>query len=51
MIVGTAVLTAFASVLALAIGAIVRRSAATVAIVIIVIVIPYFLAECLASCR
>jgi hypothetical protein len=39
------VLTAVASVLALAIAAIVRRSAATVAIVIIVIVIPYFLAE------
>jgi ABC-type transport system involved in multi-copper enzyme maturation permease subunit len=32
-------------VLALAIGTIVRRSAATVAVVIIVIVLPYFLAE------
>jgi hypothetical protein len=45
VIVGTAVLAAFASVLALAIGTIVRRSAATVAVVVIVIVIPYFLAE------
>jgi hypothetical protein len=45
VIVGTAVLAAVASVLALAIGTIVRRSAATVAVVIIVIVIPYFLAE------
>ena len=44
VIIGTAVLTAFASVLALAIGAIVRRSAATVAVVIAVIVVPYFLA-------
>jgi ABC-type multidrug transport system permease subunit len=45
VIVGTAVLAAFASVLALAIGTIVRRSAATVAIVIVVIVLPYFFAE------
>ncbi|HEY7277832.1 MAG TPA: ABC transporter permease subunit [Trebonia sp.] len=44
VIVGTAVLTAVASVLALAIGAIVRRGAATVAVIIVVIVIPYFLA-------
>jgi hypothetical protein len=45
VIVGTAVVAAFASVLALAIGIIVRRSAATVAAVITVIVLPYFLAE------
>jgi len=45
VIVGTAVLAAFASVLALAIGTIVRRSAATVATVIVVIVLPYFFAE------
>ena len=45
VIVGTALLTAFASVLALAIGTIVRRSAATVASVIVVIVLPFFLAE------
>jgi ABC-type transport system involved in multi-copper enzyme maturation permease subunit len=45
VIIGTAVLAAFASVLALAIGAIVRRSAAAVAVVVIVIVLPYFLAE------
>jgi ABC-type transport system involved in multi-copper enzyme maturation permease subunit len=45
VIVGTAILAAFASVLALAIGTIVRRSAATVATVIVVIVLPYFLAE------
>ncbi|MDX6342627.1 MAG: hypothetical protein QOH87_2765 [Trebonia sp.] len=45
VIVGTAILAAFASVLALAIGTIVRRSAATVAIVIVVIVLPYFFAE------
>jgi ABC-type transport system involved in multi-copper enzyme maturation permease subunit len=44
VIVGTAILTAVASVLALAIGAIVRRGAATVAVVIVVIVVPYFLA-------
>jgi ABC-type transport system involved in multi-copper enzyme maturation permease subunit len=45
VIVGTGILAAFASVLALAIGTIVRRSAATVATVIVVIVLPYFLAE------
>jgi len=45
VIVGTAILAAFASVLALAIGTIVRRSAATVAAVIVVIVLPFFLAE------
>jgi ABC-type multidrug transport system permease subunit len=45
VIAGTALIAAFASVLALAIGAIVRRSAATVAIVIVVIVLPYFFAE------
>ena len=45
VIIGTAILAAVASVLALAIGAIVRRSAAAVTIVVIVIVLPYFLAE------
>jgi ABC-type transport system involved in multi-copper enzyme maturation permease subunit len=45
VIVGTAILAAFASVLALAIGTIVRRSAATIATVIVVIVLPYFFAE------
>jgi len=45
VILGTAVVTAVASVLAMAIGIIVRRSAATVAAVVIVIVLPYFLAE------
>jgi ABC-type multidrug transport system permease subunit len=45
VVVGTAILAAFASVLALAIGTIVRRSAATVATVIVVIVLPYFFAE------
>jgi ABC-type transport system involved in multi-copper enzyme maturation permease subunit len=45
VIVGTAILAAFTSVLALAIGTIVRRSAATVAAVIVVIVLPFFLAE------
>lgn len=45
VIIGTAILAAFAAVLALAIGTIVRRSAATVAIVIVVIVLPYFFAE------
>ena len=44
VIVGTAVLAAVTAVLALAIGTIVRRSAATVAIVIVTIVLPYFLA-------
>ena len=45
VIVGTAILCAFVSVLAVAIGTIVRRSAATVAAVIVVIVLPYFFAE------
>jgi ABC-type multidrug transport system permease subunit len=45
VIIGTAILAAFASVLALAIGTVVRRSAATVAIVVVVIVLPYFFAE------
>ena len=44
VIVGTAVLTGVCAVLALAIGVIVRRSAATVAAVIVMIVLPYFLA-------
>jgi ABC-type transport system involved in multi-copper enzyme maturation permease subunit len=45
VILGTAVVIAVASVLAMAIGVIVRRSAATVAAVVILIVLPYFLAE------
>ena len=45
VILGTAVVLALAAVLAMAIGTIVRRSAATVAAVVIVIVLPYFLAE------
>ena len=44
VIAGTALLAAVTAVLALAIGTIVRRSAATVAIVIVTIVLPYFLA-------
>jgi ABC-type transport system involved in multi-copper enzyme maturation permease subunit len=44
MVVGTAALLAVAAVLALAIGTIVRRSAPAVAIVIVVIFIPYLLA-------
>jgi ABC-type transport system involved in multi-copper enzyme maturation permease subunit len=44
VIIGTAILTALFAVLALAIGAIVRRSAATVAVAIVVIVLPYFFA-------
>jgi ABC-type transport system involved in multi-copper enzyme maturation permease subunit len=44
VIVGTAALAAVTAVLALAIGTVVRRSAATVAIVIVTIVLPYFLA-------
>ena len=44
MVVGTAALLAVAAVLALAIGTIVRRSAPAVAIVIVVIVVPYLLA-------
>ncbi|HLK72911.1 MAG TPA: ABC transporter permease subunit [Streptosporangiaceae bacterium] len=43
MVVGTAALLALAAVLALAIGAIVRRSAPAVAIVIVVFVVPYLL--------
>ena len=44
MVVGTAALLAVAAVLALAIGTIVRRSASAVAIVIVVIFVPYLLA-------
>jgi ABC-type transport system involved in multi-copper enzyme maturation permease subunit len=44
VIIGTAVLTAALAVLALAIGTIVRRGAATVAVAVAVIVLPYFLA-------
>jgi ABC-type transport system involved in multi-copper enzyme maturation permease subunit len=44
VIIGTAVLAAFFAVLAMAIGVIVRRGAATVAVAILVIVVPYFLA-------
>jgi ABC-type transport system involved in multi-copper enzyme maturation permease subunit len=44
VIVGTGLLAAVTAVLALAIGTMVRRSAATVAIVIVTIVLPYFLA-------
>jgi ABC-type transport system involved in multi-copper enzyme maturation permease subunit len=44
MVAGTGALLAVAAVLALAIGTIVRRSAAAVAIVILVIVVPYLLA-------
>jgi ABC-type transport system involved in multi-copper enzyme maturation permease subunit len=44
MVVGTAALLAVAAVLALAIGAIVRRSAVAVATVIVVIFVPYLLA-------
>jgi ABC-type transport system involved in multi-copper enzyme maturation permease subunit len=44
MIVGTAALLAVAAVLALAIGTIVRRSALAVAIVILVIFVPYLFA-------
>ncbi len=44
VIVGTAVLAAFFAVLATAIGVIVRRGAATVAVAVVVIVVPYFLA-------
>jgi ABC-type transport system involved in multi-copper enzyme maturation permease subunit len=45
VILGTAVVIAIASVLAMAIGIIARRSAATVAAVVILIVLPYFFAE------
>jgi ABC-type transport system involved in multi-copper enzyme maturation permease subunit len=44
MVVGTGALLAVAAVLALAIGTIMRRSAPAVAIVILVIVVPYLLA-------
>ena len=44
MVAGTAALLAVAAVLALAIGTIVRRSAPAVAIVIVVIIVPYLLA-------
>ena len=44
MVAGTAALLAVAAVLALAIGTIVRRSAPAVAVVIVVIVVPYLLA-------
>jgi ABC-type transport system involved in multi-copper enzyme maturation permease subunit len=44
MVAGTGALLAVAAVLALAIGTIVRRSAPAVAIVILVIVVPYLLA-------
>ncbi|HEX9040218.1 MAG TPA: ABC transporter permease subunit [Trebonia sp.] len=44
VIVGTGLLTALFGVLALAIGTIVRRSAATIAAAIVVIVLPYFVA-------
>jgi ABC-2 family transporter protein len=43
MVVGTAALLAVAAVLALAVGTIVRRSAPTVAIVIVAILVPYLL--------
>jgi ABC-type transport system involved in multi-copper enzyme maturation permease subunit len=43
VIVGTAAVLAVAAVLALAIGAVLRRSAVTVAVVIVVIVLPYLL--------
>jgi ABC-type transport system involved in multi-copper enzyme maturation permease subunit len=44
VIVGTGLLAGVTAVLALAIGAMVRRSAAAIAIVIVTIVLPYFLA-------
>ena len=44
MIVGTAALLALAAVIALAVGAILRRSAGAVTVVIAAIVLPYFLA-------
>ena len=43
MVVGTAALVAVAAVLALAVGTILRRSAAAVTVVIVVIVLPYLL--------
>jgi len=44
IIVGTAALIAVVAVLALAVGAMVRRSAAAVTLVIAIVVLPYFLA-------
>ncbi len=44
LIVGTALVMALSAVLALAIGTIVRRSAAAVAVVIVLVVLPYVLA-------
>ena len=44
MIIGTGLLAAVTAVLALAVGTMVRRSAAAVAIVIVALVLPYFLA-------
>jgi hypothetical protein len=44
MAAGTGVLLAVAAVLALAIGTIVRRSAPAVAVVIVVIIVPYLFA-------
>jgi hypothetical protein len=48
MIVGTAALLGVAAVLALGIGAVLRRGAAAVAAVIAVIILPYFFAGPLA---
>jgi len=44
VIIGTGLLAALTAVLALAVGTMVRRSAAAVAIVIVALVLPYFLA-------
>jgi ABC-type transport system involved in multi-copper enzyme maturation permease subunit len=44
VIIGTGILAALFAVLAMAIGVIVRRGAATVAVAVMVIVVPYFLA-------
>ena len=44
MVTATAAMLAVAAVLALALGAILRRSAAAVAAAIVVIILPYFLA-------
>jgi hypothetical protein len=44
VVIGTAALAAVSAVLALAVGTMVRRSAAAVAVVIVTIVLPYFLA-------
>jgi ABC-type transport system involved in multi-copper enzyme maturation permease subunit len=43
VIIGTAALAAVSGVLALAVGTVVRRSAAAVAIVVVTVVLPYFL--------